>query len=83
MVKISAPYLSDIEHDRRRPPDNKLREIAEKLAAVGASFEKLRDLDTRLDPDVKLWANSTPGVREMLRKMRDEGHDPLKPADIR
>ena len=36
----------------------------------------LRQLDTRLDPDLKVWANATPGVRDMLRTVRDSGRDP-------
>lgn len=73
---ISAPYLSDIELDRRRPPDPLLRRMVERLKHVGASFEALGALDTRVDPDVRAWADKTPGVREMLRTMRDTGQDP-------
>jgi len=76
MLRISAAYLSDIEHDRRRPPDPQLRKIADTLHAVGATFDELVRMDTRLDPDVRAWANATPGVRDMLRKVRDVGKDP-------
>ena len=72
----SAAYLSDIEHDRRRPPDPLLRQMAALLRDVGADFDTLHRLDTRLDPDLKIWANATPGVREMLRQVRDSGRDP-------
>lgn len=72
----SAAYLSDIEHDRRRPPDPLLREMVALLQGVGAEFEALQKLDTRLDPDLKIWASATPGVREMLRQVRDSGRDP-------
>ena len=73
---ISAAYQSDIEHDRRRPPEKLLRRMADALQHVGATYEALESLDTRLDPDIRLWANSTPGVREMLREIRESGHDP-------
>jgi transcriptional regulator with XRE-family HTH domain len=73
---ISAAYQSDIEHDRRRPPDPLLRKMVELLAHVGARYEALEELDTRMDPEIRVWANATPGVREMLRKMRDSGRDP-------
>src|SRR5437773_12190811 len=76
MVDISAAYQSDIEHDRRRPPEKLLRLMVEKLDEVGASYEALERLDTRLDADIKLWANATPGVREMLRTVRESGQDP-------
>lgn len=72
----SAAYQSDIEHDRRRPPDPLLREMVALLVDVGADFDALQQLDTRLDPDLKVWANATPGVREMLRQVRDSGRDP-------
>lgn len=73
---ISAAYLSDIEHDRRRPPDPLLKAMVSLLRAGGANFDALRELDTRLDPDLKVWANATPGVRDMLRTVRDSGRDP-------
>jgi transcriptional regulator with XRE-family HTH domain len=73
---ISAAYQSDIEHDRRRPPDPLLRKMVQLLAHVGARYEALEQLDTRMDPEIRVWANATPGVREMLRKMRDSGQDP-------
>jgi len=75
-LNISAAYQSDIEHDRRRPPDSKLREMVQLLRSVGADFAALQQLDTRLDPDLKVWANATPGVRHMLRKVWDSGKDP-------
>jgi len=75
-LDISATYQSDIEHDRRRPPDALLRKMAERLKHVGASFETLVARDTRLDPEVRAWADRTPGVRDMLRTVRDSGRDP-------
>ena len=73
---ISAAYQSDIEHNRRRPPAPLLRRMSQLLPQVGATFETLEQLDTRLDPEIRLWADATPGVREMLRKIRDSGQDP-------
>lgn len=75
-LDISATYQSDIEHDRRRPPEDLLRAIARLLRDVGATYEALERLDTRLDQETRTWANSTPGVREMLRKVRESGRDP-------
>jgi transcriptional regulator with XRE-family HTH domain len=75
-LDISAAYLSDLEHDRRRPPEHLLKKIVNLLQGVGANYETLEQLDTRLDPDIRDWANVTPGVREMLRKVRNTGHDP-------
>lgn len=75
-IDISAAYQSDIEHDRRRPPEKLLRKIAGLLREVGGSYEALENLYTRLDPETRTWADSTPGVREMLRKVRELGRDP-------
>ena len=50
--------------------------MSQLLPQVGATFETLEQLDTRLDPEIRLWADATPGVREMLRKIRDSGQDP-------
>lgn len=75
-VQISAAYQSDIEHDRRRPPDAILKAMVVQLKDVDADFESLRQLDTRLDHELRVWANATPGVREMLRQVRDGGYDP-------
>jgi len=75
-LDISAAYQSDIEHDRRRPPDPLLKKMVGLLRSFGADFDTLRQLDTRLDPDLKVWASATPGVREMLRQVRDSGRDP-------
>lgn len=75
-LDISAPYLSDIERDRRRPPEKTLRLIANKLKGVGAKYEDLEALVTRIDQDTRAWADATPGVREMLRRVRESGRDP-------
>lgn len=75
-LKISAAYQSDIEHDRRRPPDPLLKKMVGLLSHVGADLADLQMLDTRLDPDLKVWANATPGVRDMLRQVRESGQDP-------
>jgi transcriptional regulator with XRE-family HTH domain len=75
-LEISAAYQSDIEHDRRRPPDPLLKRMVGLLRHVGADLVALQQLDTRLEPDLKVWASATPGIREMLRKVRDSGQDP-------
>ncbi len=75
-LNISAAYLSDIEHDRRRPPTELLRQIVGLLHGDSETYKHLEQLDTRLDPALKVWANATPGVREMLRTIRDSGQDP-------
>lgn len=74
---ISASHLSDIERNRRRPSDGLLRKIARSLRKTGATFEALEHLATGLDPDTREWAASTPGVRKLLRTLRQSGQHPL------
>ena len=74
---VSAGHLSDVEHNRRRPSDDLLRKIARALRKAGATFESLEYLATGLDPDTREWAASTPGVRKLLRTVKQSGLDPL------
>jgi transcriptional regulator with XRE-family HTH domain len=76
-LEISAAHLSDIEHGRRRPSDDLLRRIARSLRKAGATFGALEHLATGLDPDTREWVASTPGVRKLLRTLKQSGHDPL------
>jgi transcriptional regulator with XRE-family HTH domain len=58
-AEISAPYLSDIEHDRRRPTDAVLTKLAVGLHVVPAVLESqvlTRDTLHRLNKDPELVA---------------------------
>lgn len=76
-LEISAAHLSDIEHNRRRPSDDLLRKIARALRKVGATYRSLDNLATGMDPDLREWAGSTPGVRRLLRTLKQSGQHPL------
>jgi transcriptional regulator with XRE-family HTH domain len=76
-LEVSAAHLSDIERNRRRPSDDLLRKIAHALRRVGATFDSLEHLATGLDPDTREWAASTPGVRKLLRTLKQSGQHPL------
>lgn len=75
-IKVSAAYQSDIEHDRRRPSDEVLRRMAHELRLVGATYEALDKLNTRLERDLQQWVANTPAVRQMLREVKKSGKDP-------
>jgi transcriptional regulator with XRE-family HTH domain len=77
-LEVSAAHLSDIEHNRRRPSDELLRKIARALRKAGATFAALEHLATGLDPDTRDWAASTPGVRKLLRTLKQSGQHPLE-----
>ena len=75
-LRISAAHLSDIEHNRRRPSEKLLRMISHELRTVGATFESLEELVTGIDPETREWVASTPGVRKLLRAVRESGREP-------
>lgn len=70
-IGVSAPHLSDIEHDRRRPSKEVLEKIVQKLAHVGATYEALDKLDARLDAESQLLASENPEVKMMLRTVKE------------
>jgi transcriptional regulator with XRE-family HTH domain len=72
-IQVSAPHLSDIEHDRRRPSKEVLERITHELRSVGATYEGLDKLDTRFDADTQEWAAETPEAKTMLRLARESG----------
>jgi transcriptional regulator with XRE-family HTH domain len=77
-LEVSAAHLSDIEHSRRRPSDELLRKIARALRKAGATYGSLDRLATGMDPEIREWAASTPGVRRLLRTLKQSGQDPLE-----
>jgi transcriptional regulator with XRE-family HTH domain len=72
-VGVSAPHLSDIERDRRRPSKELLKSIASELQDVGATHAGLDRLDARFESDLQEWASETPEVRILLRKIKESG----------
>ena len=72
-VGVSAPHLSDIERDRRRPSRELLRTIARELQPVGATHAALDRLDARFESDLQEWAAGTPEVRILLRTIKESG----------
>lgn len=72
-VGVSAPHLSDIERDRRRPSRELLLTIARALHPVGATHAGLDRLDARFESDLQEWASETPEVRILLRRIKESG----------
>jgi transcriptional regulator with XRE-family HTH domain len=73
---VSAAHLSDIEHNRRRPSEQLLRKIADKLRKVGATYDSLERLTSGIDTETREWAASTPGARALLRRLLEAEIDP-------
>ena len=74
LVGISAPYQSDIELGRRIPTDELLRKSATILRRkIPVTYEELRDLSARLEPDVHDMVRQTPEVSQLLRQVRETG----------
>ena len=72
-LEISAPHLSDIERDRRRPSKGLLKRIARGLRPSGATHERLELLDARFESDLQEWVSQNPEVRLMLRRVKESG----------
>lgn len=77
-LKISAAHLSDIEWNRRRPSQKLMEAISHELQGVGATIEALEELVTGIDPEMRVWISSTPGVRRLLRRLKDSGVGPAE-----
>jgi transcriptional regulator with XRE-family HTH domain len=70
-LKVSAPFLSDIELGRRHPSDDVLDRLAKKL---GTTTEDLKKYDARPPvKELKRIAASNPAMGFALRKMVDQG----------
>ncbi len=65
--KVLPPYLSDLEHDRRYPPENVVIEQLAKFLRISADV--LYFYAKRLPKDVELDANDTQ-VEEAYRAFR-------------
>jgi len=73
LVQVSAPHLSDIERDRRRPSKELLAKLVLQLQTAGATDAGLDRLDARFEKDLQDWAAATPEVRRLLRKVKESG----------
>lgn len=80
-VKVSAPFLSDVELGRRFPNDETLSLIAKRL---GVAVETLKQHDTRSAmADLKRLADSTPTLGLAFREVVDQiNAGKLTPADL-
>ncbi|HLK15193.1 MAG TPA: helix-turn-helix transcriptional regulator [Fimbriimonadaceae bacterium] len=70
-VGVSAPFLSDLERNRRST--EKLDQLA---TALDVSVEVLQELDGRMTPDLKEWIAANPGMIAVLREIRSSGRRP-------
>lgn len=73
-LRISAPFLSDVELGRRHPSGEVLQRIADSL---GTTVEDLRRHDARPPvQELKRIAANNPAMGFALRKVVDEGVSP-------
>lgn len=76
-IKVSAPFMSDVERDRRHPSDQRIAEIARVL---GTSPEELKRFDTR--PPLREFQraiDSDPQYGFAFRQMLNKN---VRPEDI-
>ena len=69
-VGVSAPFLSDVEHSRRKP-----RSLEPLARALEVDVAVLKALDGRIPQDVKDWLEKNPQVVDTLRKLRGSAPD--------
>jgi transcriptional regulator with XRE-family HTH domain len=72
-VGHTATHQSDIENGKRMPSDDALKKIADALEHVGATYEGLKKLDPRLEPDLERWLARHADAKAMLREAKDSG----------
>lgn len=73
-IKVSAPFLSDVELGRRHPSDEVLKMIA---VTLGTTPEDLKKYDARPPvQELKRMAASNPAMGFALRKVVDEDVSP-------
>lgn len=70
-VGVSAPFLSDLEHNRRST--NELPAFAKALDVDPAVLSKF---DGRLTSDMKEWISSNPALVNLLKDFRSSGRRP-------
>jgi transcriptional regulator with XRE-family HTH domain len=67
-IGVSAPFLSDVEHNRRST--EKLNELA---SALDVPFDQLNQFNGRLSGDLKEWIKANPQVATLLEELRTSG----------
>lgn len=67
-VGVSAPFLSDLEHNRRST--DKLHELS---SALEVPVADLKRFDTRLSTDLKQWMGENPELAAFLEEYRSTG----------
>lgn len=72
-VGVSAPFLSDLEHNRRRT--DRLEGFAK---ALGVEEAVLKRFDNRVEPELKDWLEKNPDLVTLLREVRAEGRSPVE-----
>ena len=67
------PTSRNIEHGRRMPSEEVFRRTVDALAHVGANYDELKELDTRLGRDLEEWIQEHPAARALLRESKASG----------
>jgi transcriptional regulator with XRE-family HTH domain len=67
-VGVTAPFLSDLEHNRRKT--DKLEAIAN---ALGVPPQTLSSLDGRVPPALREWLEANPALVTVLKELQSSG----------
>jgi transcriptional regulator with XRE-family HTH domain len=75
---VSASHLSDIEHEHRRPSETLFLRILVEFQDIGTETVDLKMLMTGLDEETRRWVTTTPGARELIRRIIATGRTPAE-----
>jgi len=74
-TKLSAPYLSDLEHNRRGAKPGTLDRIAD---ALGIDVNVFEPVQNTLTSELKDWLNNSPEMVALLKEIRAKDRSPAE-----
>ena len=72
-VEVSAPFVSDLEHNRRTTTDERLADFAKHL---GLDVEELQRRSGKIPQDIQDWIKANPEMVQLLKDIRASGRSP-------
>ena len=79
-IKVSAPFMSDVERGRRDPSDQRISQIARELEVPP---EYLKQFDTRSPVrDIRRAIDTDPGYGFAFRRVMDSNMSPEEIVDL-
>ena len=74
-MEISAPYLSDVEHNRRSMTEDRIRDVAR---ITGVDADSLMERSDKLVKEMASWLRNNPEWLAFLRGVRGRTEEPQR-----